>query len=79
MSPSFWSDEEKWFVPRRFGLGYTVNFKYVARRLGLVKSSAAAVADRKTGADLARAEGSRETPEERLRRQIEASKYEEHE
>jgi len=72
---SFWSDEDRWFVPRAFGLGYSLNLKYVAKRLGWVKSAPGGI----HAAEHDRAElptGVSRTREERLRDQIESSKYE---
>lgn len=74
MNWSFWSDEERWFVPRRFGLGLTFNFKQLARRLGWVQRPA--VASQETGVDAAEAAKPADAAA-RLRERIEASKYEE--
>lgn len=41
----FWSDEDRWFVPRTLGLGYSLNLKYVAKRLGWIKPRDAAPAE----------------------------------
>ncbi len=72
---SFWSDEDRWFVPRKFGLGVSLNLKYVAKRLGWIKprpeempSSGPAEREEPTAAPTTR--------EQRLRERIEASKYE---
>jgi hypothetical protein len=75
MSPSFWSDEDRWFVPRTFGLGYSLNLKYVAKRLGWIKSPQPPEAtgpNRSEHADSERPS----SREDRLRERIEASKYE---
>jgi hypothetical protein len=78
MSLSFWSDEDRWFVPRRLGIGYSLNFKYVAKRLGLLKSpQVSSQPPEDSAADVPQEH--RETREERLRRQVESSKYEERE
>ena len=70
---SFWSDENRWFVPRALGLGYSLNLKYVARRLGWVKPNPVMQA----GPDAPTTEVLRnESREERLKRQIDASRYE---
>lgn len=75
MNLSFWSDEERWFVPRAFGLGYSLNLKYVAKRLGWIQSSASAAArGDETRGDAP--EIAAESREDRLRRQIEESRYE---
>jgi hypothetical protein len=71
---SFWSDEDRWFVPRAFGLGYSLNLKYVAKRLGWIKSSAVPPADDEAAGEPRPAD--REDREQRLRDRIESSKYE---
>jgi len=38
MSPKLWSDEDRLFIPRMGG--WTINFKYIARKLGWVTSAA---------------------------------------
>jgi hypothetical protein len=68
---SFWSDEDRWFVPRALGLGYSLNLKYVAKRLGWIKKP---VVDRAPAIEQPSVEPT--TREERLRDQIESSKYE---
>lgn len=75
MKLSFWSDKNKWFVPRTIGLGYSLNLKYVAKRLGWIRSSANPTPSKTGPADAISAEPAR-TEEDRLRQQIEASKYE---
>ena len=70
MSPSSWSDEERWFVPRRFGLGYSINFKHLARKLGWIKPI-----DEPTP-DPAEMPGASESREDRLKRAVERSRYE---
>jgi len=75
MNVSFWSDENRWFVPRAFGLGYSLNLKYVAKRLGLIERGAAAAAGDAT--PIRSEDLHQETREERLLRQIEASRFEE--
>ena len=72
---SFWSDEDRWFVPRALGLGYSLNLKYLAKRLGRVKSGSTGrlLRDESAGDS---DEIQTETREDRLRRQIEASRYE---
>jgi len=74
---SFWSDEERWFVPRALGLGYSLNWKYAAKRLGWIKGGTSArpwsppAGGREPGLTPAA-----QTREERLRERIELSKYE---
>ena len=72
---SFWSDENRWFVPRALGLGYSLNLKYAAKRLGWIKprpeelpASEPAKREEPTAAP--------KTREQRLRERIEASRYE---
>ena len=72
---SFWSNENRWFVPRNFGLGYSLNLKYVAKRLGWIKpppEEMPATGPAKREEPTAAAE----TREQRLRERIEASRYE---
>jgi len=70
MQAPFWSDEDRPFI--YWGLGFALNFKWLARRLGLVKHPEEPPRD-VTG-EPATEHRSRE---ERLREQVEASKYEE--
>ena len=70
MELPFWSEQDRPFVV--WALGITVNFKFIARKLGLVK--AAALAQRPEA--IRESFSARESREDRLRRQIEASKYE---
>ena len=75
MKLSFWSDEDRWFVRRAFGLGYSLNLKYAAKRVGWVKSNASPT----EGADGPTPDATQigtESREDRLRRQIDASRYE---
>jgi hypothetical protein len=75
MKLSFWSDEDRWFVPRSLGLGYSLNLKYIAKRLGWIRPSAGPGKPR----DEARADAPRietESREDRLRNQIEKSRFE---
>jgi len=78
MKLSFWSDEERWFVPRAFGLGYSLNLKYVAKRLGWIKTSPPSAALEET-AEILETHPKSTSHEDRLGAQIEASKYEEQE
>jgi hypothetical protein len=70
MDLPFWSDQDRPFVV--WALGITVNFKFIARRLGLAKAAASVP---KTEA-VKESIPTRKSREDRLRRQIEASKYE---
>ena len=75
MKMSFWSDEDRWFVPRALGLGYSLNLKYVAKRLGWIKTPASLVEREKEAlADAPQIET--ESREDRLRKQIEKSRFE---
>ena len=71
MEPPFWSDKDRLFV--FWGLGVSFNFKFIARKLGLLKSLARPVTDE----DLPKSESSLQAQEDHLREQIEVSKYEE--
>ena len=71
MSFSFWSDEDHLFVTRRIGLGWNINFKYIARKLGLIKGS-----PQLPGEQAPKSETTLENRGDRLRKQIKASKYE---
>ena len=70
MSPSFWSDDEKVFVPRLGG--WSINFKFIAKRLGWVKS----VAPLEPAQEADPATETPETSEDRLRRSVERSRFE---
>jgi len=72
MKLNLWSDEERLFIPR-IG-GWTINFKYLARKLGWVKTqvSPKPAEDTDGSADAA------ETSEDRLRRSVERSRFEDH-
>ena len=71
MQLPFWSDEERPFV--LWALGITVNFKFIARKLGLVQTTASP----QESEELREPFSARKSRQDRLRRQIEASKYEE--
>jgi len=71
MSPSFWSDENRLFVPRL--LGWSINLKYVAKRLGWIKTETDLAETDRSRLQEAPSESSRE---ERLRRAIEDSRTE---
>ncbi len=72
MNFSFWSDEDHLFVSRRIGFGWSLNFKYIARRLGLIKGASHHIDE-----EAPKSEPSAESQQDHLRKQIEASKYEE--
>ena len=76
MKLSFWSDEERCFVPRVLGLGYSLNLKYVAKRLGWIKASPSP-ATQDSPVEPLETQPKRASHEDRLRAQIDASKYEE--
>jgi len=68
MSPRIWSDEDRLFIPRLGG--WTLNFKYIARKFGWVKPSTPAVAAPAAEAEMPK------TGEDRLADAVERSKYE---
>ncbi len=70
MELPFWSDQDRPFVV--WAVGITVNFKFIARKLGLVKAAASV----RKPEEIRKAVPTRESRENRLRRQIEGSKYE---
>lgn len=72
MAFSFWSDEDHLFVARRIGFGWSINFNYIARKLGLIKGASHSI-----DKEAPKSEPSAESQQNRLRRQIETSKYEE--
>jgi len=72
---SFWSDEDRWFVPRTFGFGYSLNLKYVAKRLGWIKPAPEEAPETEQDRTEPPTDVSR-TREERLRERIESSKHE---
>jgi hypothetical protein len=74
MNWSFWSDEDRWFVPRRLGLGYSLNLKYLAKRLGWIKRAAPAASSKQVAPEHDRER--EESRQDRLRRQADESKYE---
>ena len=71
MKLPFWSEQDRPFVV--WALGITVNFKFIARKLGLVQATASA----RKPEELRGSVSAQESRQDRLRRQIEASKYEE--
>jgi hypothetical protein len=72
MPLNLWSDEDRLFIPRLGG--WSINFKYVAKKLGWVKPSAPS--GDMNGSSDARSDASRETREDRLKRAVERSRYE---
>jgi len=70
MSPKLWSDEERLFIPRLGG--WTINFKYIARKLRWVKALPA----RSEDTNPVPVNEKPETSEDRLRRSVERSRYE---
>jgi hypothetical protein len=70
MSPKLWSDEERLFIPRAGG--WSINFKHIARKLGWVKP----LPVKTEAVDADPTQESTETPEDRLRRSVERSKFE---
>ena len=77
MNPSFWSDEDRLFVRRRIGFGWSLNFKFIAKKLGWVRSTPPEDNERGSRPDQSVGERGQESRTERLRRQIEDSRYEE--
>lgn len=75
MRIGLWNDEDRLFVGKTFGLGATINLKYVAKRLGLIKRSSPTTPP--APPDEAPKPAGEESREDRLRRQIESSKAEE--
>jgi hypothetical protein len=73
MSPRLWSDEDRLFIPRMGG--WSINFKYIARKLGWVKQSSLAKPSQPQDPDIPPHD---ETPEERLKRTVEQSRFEDH-
>ena len=71
MELPFWSDKDRLFV--FWGLGMLLNFKFIARKLGLVEPLTRPV----TEEEPSNREPSTQTRQDHLREQIEASKYEE--
>lgn len=75
MRLSFWSDEDRWFVPRTFGLGYSLNLKYAAKRIGWIRSGEQESPEPDAEHDELPV-GRPKTREQRLRERIASSKYE---
>jgi hypothetical protein len=70
MSPKLWSDEERLFIPRMGG--WTINFKYIARKVRLVKTPISPKLSEEPDASAEEAK----TSEDRLRESVERSKFE---
>ncbi|MFC2078721.1 hypothetical protein ACFLSZ_01950 [Candidatus Bipolaricaulota bacterium] len=70
MSLKLWSDEDRLFIPR--ALGWSVNFKYIARKLGWIKPAPI----NGEAESLDPADEALETSEDRLRRSIDRSRFE---
>ena len=71
MELPFWNDKDRLFI--FWGLGMSLNFKFIARKLGLVEPLTQPV----TEDEPSNSEPSTQTRQDHLREQIEASKYEE--
>ena len=71
MKLSFWSDEDRLFV--FWGLGASLNFKFVAKKLGFIKTPSSSASTE----EITQPERNSHSPTDRLRKHIEASKYEE--
>ncbi len=67
---NLWSNEDRLFIPRLGG--WTINFKYIARKLGWVKTPAALepTEEQENPAETAK------TSEDRLRESVERSRFE---
>jgi len=70
MPLNLWSDEDRLFIPRLGG--WTINFKYIARKLGWIKPADPST-DLEEPGDTASLP---ETPEERLKKAVDRSRYE---
>ena len=70
MSFGFWSDEDRLFVPRL--LGWSINFKFIAKRFGWIKPTS----ESSSPEDDPQIESAPANREERLRQAIEDSRYE---
>jgi hypothetical protein len=71
MELPFWSDKDRLFV--FWGLGMSLNFKFIAKKLGLLREASRPIADE----EAPKSESSPQSKRDRLREQIETSKYEE--
>ncbi len=77
MKLSFWSDEDRLFVPRQFGFGWSLNLKFIAKKLGWIKSPPRGRQRDGTSREQPSGERPRRSRSERLKKQIEDSRYEE--
>jgi len=70
MKLNFWSDEDRLFVPRLGG--WSINFKFIARKLGWIKPTVSlkGVEDEDVPLETP------ETSDDRLRRSVERSRFE---
>ena len=73
MKLNLWSDEDRLFIPRT--LGMSINFKYIARKLGWVKPVALTTT---ASGDMnpEPSDNHPETSQDRLRRSVERSRFE---
>lgn len=72
MSPRLWSDEDRLFIPRMGG--WSINFKYIARKIGWVRKGSPTEPERAHERDEMPPHD--ESPEERLKRTVEQSQFE---
>jgi len=70
MRSNLWSDEDRLLIPRT--LGWSMNFKYIAKKFGWVKSSPAIA--KSVDADIDTRES--HTAKDRLRQSVERSRFE---
>ena len=76
MKLSFWSDEDRLFVQRRIGFGWSLNFKFIAKKLGWIKATSPTDDEGGSRPEQAGENREQESRAERLKRQIEDSRYE---
>ena len=70
MKLNLWSDEDRLFIPRLGG--WSINFKYIARKLGWIKPTSI---ERAVNEDIP-VEEAPETSEDRLRLLVDRSRFE---
>jgi len=68
VTPKLWSDENRLFIPRMGG--WTINFKYIARKLGWVKPIQEPPSSETVNPEALK------TAEDRLEEAVERSRYE---